>query len=153
MNARNAYLAGMLFGSGLLLSRMVNPANVLAFLDLHDRWSPALLITMASAIAIAAPAFAYARIARRTLLYSPVELPQPRPADLRLFAGAVIFGTGWGLSGICPGPALTLLSRGSEQAMLFVAGLVIGTLLAGVLARRSDRTASDVSAGNHRVMI
>lgn len=144
MNARNAFLAGMLFGSGLLLSRLVNPANVLAFLDFREHWSPALLVTMASAILVAAPAFAYARITRQTLLYSPVELPQTRPADLRLVAGAAVFGTGWGLSGICPGPALALLSRGSVQALLFVAGLVVGTLLGGVLARPTDRTATGV---------
>lgn len=146
MNALNALLAGLLFGAGLLLSRMVNPANVLAFLDFHGQWSPALLFTMAAAVITAAPAFAFARRAQRTLLFTPVHLPRVSRPDARLITGAVIFGAGWGFSGICPGPGLALLSRGDLHAILFLAGLIGGSLLAGLPSRSASLAQSGQSA-------
>lgn len=145
MRASNAFLAGLLFGAGLLLSRMVNPNNVLAFLDFTGHWNPALVFTMAGAIAVAIPAFAYVRRTRRTALGEAIELPDRSRVDSRLILGATIFGVGWGASGICPGPGLLLLSRGDLHAAIFVAGLVIGTLAGGIWS--SHRLAANVPAG------
>ncbi len=145
MRALNAFLAGLLFGSGLLLSRMVNPNNVLAFLDFTGHWNPALVFTMAGAIAVAIPAFAYARRTRRTALGEAIELPDRTRVDSKLLVGATIFGVGWGASGICPGPGLLLLSRADPHAAIFVAGLVIGTIAAAIWSGRG--LAPGVAAG------
>jgi uncharacterized protein len=145
LKAFNAYLAGLLFGAGLLLSRMVNPNNVLAFLDFTGHWNAALVFTMAGAIAVAMPAFAYARWTRRTVLGEALELPDRSRVDSKLIVGAIVFGVGWGASGICPGPGLLLLSRGDLHAAIFVAGLVIGTLAGGILP--SHWLAAKLTAG------
>jgi uncharacterized membrane protein YedE/YeeE len=121
-----ALLAGILFGSGLLLSRMCDPQRVLAFLDVAGRWNPALAFTMGGAIIVAAPAFSCARRHRANLLGTVTELPDRFRIDLRLVTGSAIFGIGWGLSGICPGPGLLLLTGGSVQSIMFVGGVIAG---------------------------
>lgn len=136
MTALVALLAGMLFGAGLLLSGMTNPANVLAFLDVTGEWRPSLLYTMAAAIAVAAPAFAVVR-RRGTSLRGDVVAAWKSRVDARLLAGSAIFGIGWGLSGICPGPGLVLLATGTVQALAFVGGVLAGTFL----ERVTDRSA------------
>jgi uncharacterized membrane protein YedE/YeeE len=123
-----ALLAGILFGSGLLLSRMCDPQRVLAFLDVAGRWNPALAFTMGGAIIVAAPAFLYVRRRRADLLGRITELPDRFNIDRRLIIGSAIFGLGWGLSGICPGPGLLLLTGGSVQSVVFVGGVITGFL-------------------------
>jgi len=135
MKALSALVAGVLFGLGLLISGMTNPANVLAFLDIAGDWNPALAFTMAGAVASAAPAFLYARRRRRTLLGEPQELPERARVDGRLLTGAAIFGVGWGMSGICPGPALVLLAGGTKQALVFAASLGMGMLASHLIER------------------
>jgi uncharacterized protein len=108
-----ALFAGSLFGSGLLLSRMFDPQRVLGFLDVAGHWNPALAFTMGGAILIAAPAFLYVRKLQSNLLGQATELPDRFKITGRLIAGSAIFGVGWGLSGICPGPSLLLLTGGS----------------------------------------
>jgi hypothetical protein len=118
-----ALLAGALFGSGLLLSGMSNPQTVLGFLDVAGAWNPALAFTMAGAIAVAAPAFWWSR------RHAPIEAGKTR-IDARLLAGSALFGFGWGLSGICPGPGLLLLTGFTLPAWVFVATMALGMLLA-----------------------
>ncbi len=126
MRILTALVAGLLFGAGLLISGMSNPSNVLAFLDVAGQWQPALAFTMAAAIAVAAPAFALARRTRRSLLGGSIDLTDTSKLDFRLVLGSAIFGVGWGLSGICPGPGLLLLTRASPQAVLFGLGMALG---------------------------
>jgi uncharacterized protein len=121
-----ALIAGILFGSGLLLSRMCDPQRVLAFLDVAGRWNPALAFTMGGAIMVAAPAFLYVRRRRVDLLGAGTELPDRFKIDRPLVAGSTVFGIGWGLSGICPGPALLLLTAGSVQSVVFVCSVIAG---------------------------
>lgn len=119
-----AFASGLLFGLGLLLAGMANPAKVQAFLDLGGAWDPSLMLVMGGAIAVAAPAFAWAKRHQRTLLGASLELPQARHLDRRLLLGAALFGAGWGIAGICPGPALVLLAQG--KALIFVIAMLAG---------------------------
>ncbi len=135
--ALNGFLAGLLFGIGLLIAQMTDPARVLAFLDLAGAWNPALALVMGGGIAVALPAFAYAKRRRRTLLGEPIELPSATRIDTRLLGGAAIFGLGWGLAGICPGPALVLAGRLAPGALLFVLMLALGSLLANRFTARA----------------
>lgn len=128
-----ALVAGLLFGGGLLLSGMTDPGTVLAFLDFAGDWNPALAFTMAGAILVAAPAFHLVRRSHHSLLGAEVRLPNRTLIDSPLLAGSVLFGVGWGLSGICPGPGLLLLATGSREALTFMASVVIGTIAVRVL--------------------
>jgi uncharacterized protein len=136
-----ALVAGLLFGCGLLLSGMTNPATVLAFLDFAGDWNPALALTMAGAVLVAAPAFRLVRRSYRSLLGAEVRLPNRALIDSPLLAGSVLFGVGWGLSGICPGPGLLLLATGTREALAFMASVVIGTLVTRVMLARRGRSA------------
>jgi uncharacterized membrane protein YedE/YeeE len=133
-----ALLAGLLFGSGLLVSRMCDPQQVLAFLDVAGQWNPALAFTMGGAIVAAAPAFWLVRKRHRDLLGQPTELPDRFKVNPSLIAGSSIFGLGWGLSGICPGPSLLLLTGGSVQSVVFVGGVVVGFFVFRLLPRTTD---------------
>jgi uncharacterized membrane protein YedE/YeeE len=121
-----ALVAGILFGSGLLLSRMCDPQRVLAFLDVAGRWNPALAFTMGGAIIVAAPAFFYVRRRHTNLLGTIAALPDRFKIDRRLVTGSAIFGIGWGLSGICPGPGLLLLTGGTVQSIVYVGAMIAG---------------------------
>src|SRR3954454_17319264 len=107
-----AFLAGLLFGAGLILSGMSNPAKVLAFLDVAGRWDPSLAFVMVGAILVAAIAFRVGGARARTVFGNTIHLPGPTRIDGRLVMGSVVFGLGWGLVGYCPGPALTSLGVG-----------------------------------------
>lgn len=127
--AAAAGLAGVVFGLGLSLSQMVDPAKVLAFLDLAGAWDPSLALVMGGALAVAAPAFAWARRpAARPLLAARFSMPERRAIDAPLLAGSALFGVGWGLGGLCPGPALAGLAAGEPRVWLFVAALGAGAL-------------------------
>jgi uncharacterized membrane protein YedE/YeeE len=130
-----ALIAGLLFGGGLLLSGMTNPSNVLAFLDVAGEWQPALAFTMAAAVAVAAPAYFFAHRKEHSLLDVAFEWPDRFNLDRRLVIGSAIFGVGWGLSGICPGPGLILLTRPDLHALLFFVGTALGMLAADKLHR------------------
>ena len=123
-----ATLLGLLFGAGLILSGMSNPARVAAFLDLAGAWNPSLALVMAAAIAVAAPAFAWARRHPLAWLGDPILQPPRGPIDARVMLGAALFGVGWGLSGICPGPALVLLGAHNLKGMIFLAAMIVGGL-------------------------
>jgi uncharacterized membrane protein YedE/YeeE len=121
-----ALVAGLVFGLGLLLSGMADPAKVLGFLDLAGRWDPSLALVMVGAIALAASAFAWGRGRATSLLGEPIRLPAKRTIDRRLILGALLFGAGWGLAGFCPGPALVALGLGNAKAVVFVAAMLAG---------------------------
>jgi hypothetical protein len=129
MNRLLAFLAGLLFGFGLLLSGMSNPAKVLGFLDLAGAWDPSLALVMVGAIAAALPAFQLARGRATSLLGEPMQLPGKRSLDRRLVGGSLLFGIGWGLAGFCPGPALTVLLTGHAKVLVFVAFMLLGMAL------------------------
>lgn len=136
MRRLTALLAGLIFGLGLLLAGMSNPAKVLGFLDLGGAWDPSLALVMASAIGVALLPFTWARRQQRSLLDAPMQLPQKRELDRRLIGGSLLFGIGWGIAGICPGPALTLLLGGYWQSLLFVLAMLGGMWLFTALERR-----------------
>lgn len=135
MSVSAAFAAGLVFGLGLLVSGMGNPAKVLAFLDPAGTWDPSLAFVMIGAIAVGTPAFAFARMRKETLTGKPLSLPAIGRVDLRLIAGSAIFGIGWGLAGICPGPALTLLGAGYPEGGIFVAALLAGMRLHEIVPR------------------
>ena len=119
-------LAGLVFGLGLILSGMANPAKVLGFLDLAGDWDPSLALVMGGAVAVGALAFALARGRTVSLLGAALRLPTARSIDRRLVLGSVVFGVGWGLAGFCPGPALVALGMGNGKALIFVAAMLVG---------------------------
>lgn len=125
----SAFAAGLLFGLGLIVSGMANPAKVLAFLDVTGRWDPSLAFVMAGAVAVSAVGYRVVRRRGRPVLATRLDLPTRRNIDLRLIAGAAVFGLGWGLVGLCPGPALILLTVLPAQATTFVAAMAVGMLV------------------------
>ncbi len=123
-----ALVVGLIFGLGLCLSGMSEPAKVLNFLDLAGAWDPSLALVMGGAIAIAAPAFALARRRRVDWLGGEIDLPKARAIDAPLALGALVFGIGWGLAGVCPAPGVVDIGFFSPSAMVFVAAMAIGML-------------------------
>ena len=136
MKFLTALLAGVLFGAGLLVSGMTNPANVLGFLDVFGAWRPQLAVVMGAAVLVAAPSYWVVRQRRRSLLGETVDLPDRRRIDKPLLVGATIFGVGWGLSGICPGPGLVLLVSGDGMAYVFMAAVIAGMWLVHFIRNR-----------------
>ena len=134
-----SFAAGFVFGLGLLVSGMANPAKVLGFLDLAGAWDPSLALVMAGAVAVGAAAFAFMKKRTRTLLGAPVLLPTPRRIDRRLILGSLVFGVGWGLAGICPGPALVLSGTGSAKGLVFLAAMIAGNGIFEFFERRAAR--------------
>jgi uncharacterized membrane protein YedE/YeeE len=137
MQSLIALIAGLIFGSGLVLSEMINPRRVLGFLDVAGAWDPTLLFVMAGALAVAAPGFWFARRRERPVLARGFSWPTRRDIDRSLIGGAVLFGIGWGLAGFCPGPAITALTIGGLPVLIFVAAMVMGMALANGLAART----------------
>lgn len=131
----SALIAGLLFGLGLLLSGMSNPAKVLGFLDVTGRWDPSLALVMGGAIGIAFFAFRRAERQSHSLLGEPMQLPDKSRLTARLVLGSVLFGIGWGLAGICPGPALVLTGMALPAGAWFVLAMLTGMWLARLLSR------------------
>ena len=142
--ALSAFFAGLIFGAGLLLSGMANPAKVLAFLDLAGAWDPSLALVMVGAIATAFPFFRIATRRKQALLGGPMHLPTRRAPDRRLVLGSLGFGVGWGLSGICPGAGYASLGIGNYPILWGIAGMFIGAYIQGYW--RSARLESSADA-------
>lgn len=119
-------LAGLVFGLGLIVSGMANPAKVLGFLDLAGAWDPSLALVMAGAISVGAIAFAVAGRRTTSLIGAEMKLPAARHIDRRLVVGSTLFGMGWGIAGFCPGPGLVALGMGEVKALVFVAAMLAG---------------------------
>lgn len=121
-----ALAIGALFGAGLALSAMIDPARVLGFLDIAGRWDPTLAFVMGGALIPSAIAYRWRRAMDRPRLSDTFAVPEAAPIDSRLIVGAVMFGVGWGLVGFCPGPALAALLLGGWPVFVFIAAMVIG---------------------------
>ena len=129
-----ALAAGALFGLGLLVSGMANPAKVLGFLDLFGAWDPSLALVMGGALAVGVVGFAGASRRAQSALGLPMRMPTSNEIDRRLVLGSVVFGLGWGLAGFCPGPAVVALATGSSKAFLFVGAMLAGMALFELVA-------------------
>ena len=129
-------IAGLLFGFGLILSGMTNPAKVLGFLDISGRWDPSLMLVMLGALAVSFFAFRYAKKREKSLLNQAINLPVTKQIDRRLIIGSLLFGAGWGLAGYCPGPALTSLLSGNLAPVIFVLAMMAGMAVYEVMERR-----------------
>ncbi|MBG5932524.1 DUF6691 family protein [Providencia rettgeri] len=121
-----ALISGILFGLGLVIAGMGNPAKILAFLDITGTWDPSLLITMAVGMVISGIAFLGVKKRSVSVLNCPLQIPNNQTIDKKLVTGSVLFGVGWGLAGICPGPALLLTGMGLTQGIIFTLAMVAG---------------------------
>jgi uncharacterized membrane protein YedE/YeeE len=122
-------VAGTLFGIGLTISQMINPAKVLGFLDIAGDWDPTLAFVMGGGLLVALPGYYLARKRGSALLGGPLSIPTNRTIDAKLIIGSVIFGVGWALAGLCPGPAIAGLSSGATSSFIFVAAMLAGMLV------------------------
>ena len=125
-NSLGAFIAGLVFGIGLIVSGMFDPAKVQGFLDLAGEWDPSLAFVMAGAIAVGFFAFRIAGKRATAILGDAMQIPTRNDIDTPLVLGSVVFGIGWGLGGFCPGPALVSLGSGRTEAWAFVLSMVAG---------------------------
>ena len=144
-----SFVCGLIFGLGLIIAGMANPAKVIAFLDLAGDWDPSLALVMGGGIAVATGAFALAGKRARSLLGAPMQLPTRQDIDPRLILGSVAFGAGWGLAGFCPGPALVALGAGIPKAVIFVCAMLVGMLAYELINRALTQTAPHTQPGTH----
>ncbi|MGQ7845214.1 DUF6691 family protein [Granulosicoccus sp. 3-233] len=130
---RNAtgFLAGLVFGLGLIISGMADPAKVLNFLDIFGHWDPSLAFVMAGASLTAFVGYRWVWRMKSPVMASEFDVPGKRTIDAPLLSGAAVFGIGWGLGGFCPGPAWTSLVIGSPGVLVFLPAMLIGILLGG----------------------
>lgn len=134
----NAFLVGLLFGLGLIISGMTDPSKVIGFLDLAGTWDPSLAFVMGGAVLIGAAAFTVAKKRQRSLLGAPMQLSSVTGLDKGLLIGSLVFGIGWGLSGFCPGPAVVSAAAGQPKALIFVASMLAGMALYNMIERRGE---------------
>jgi hypothetical protein len=136
--------SGVLFSLGLCLSGMTRPSKILAFLDFFGKWDPSLAFVMVGAIGVSAVAFRTSAKWQAPVLDERFHVsPRNAPVDWRLVVGSALFGVGWGMLGLCPGPAVTSLVTGRPTAWLFVGAMFVGTYLVDVLGRATE-AASDL---------
>jgi len=139
MVALIAFVSGLVFGLGLIISGMANPAKVLGFLDVAGAWDPSLAFVMGGAVLVTAVGFALLRRRRASLSGEPLRWPTATRVDVRLAVGSLAFGMGWGLAGFCPGPALVAASAGVPEALIFVAAMVAGMAIFSMLEKFKSR--------------
>jgi len=139
MHTLVAFLVGITFGLGLIISGMTNPAKIIGFLDVTSAWDPSLLFVMLGAVTVAF--FAYRRVEKKptSLLGDTIQLPKKTGLDKPLIAGAALFGVGWALAGYCPGPALASLLSGQISAVIFVISMIAGMGLFALIRRISNQ--------------
>ncbi len=138
MQVLMAFITGLIFGLGLILSGMTDPAKVVGFLDIAGAWDPSLAFVMGGAILIAAIAFYFARTRQKALLGDVMRLPTASQIDRRLVLGGLVFGAGWGLAGYCPGPALVSLANGGSKPLIFVVAMITGMVIFEIYDRCSS---------------
>ncbi len=138
LTALTALIAGTVFGAGLAISGMMNPAKVIGFLDIAGDWDPTLAFVMGGAVLVAAPGFAVLRKRGQTVFGGKLNLPTRQDLDARLLGGAALFGLGWGLAGFCPGPAIAGLATGIGGVYAFAAAMIAGMLLFQLLPSKEN---------------
>ena len=129
------FLAGLLFGLGLILSGMTNPAKVIGFLDITGTWDPSLAFVMGGAILVAIVAFRFAKKRTANFLGGAMRMPTSDMIDKRLVIGSLLFGAGWGMAGFCPGPVLVSMAAGHEKALIFVVAMLVGMMVFEIAER------------------
>ena len=132
----SALVIGLLFGAGLTISQMINPAKVLNFLDVSGAWDPSLALVMASALIVTAVGFRIVLAGPRPALADRFHLPTKSDLDLPLVGGAALFGIGWGMAGLCPGPAIAAVGLGERDIVLFVIAMAVGMGIHHLVAPR-----------------
>jgi uncharacterized membrane protein YedE/YeeE len=136
MRILSALAIGLIFGLGIALSGMINPAKVLNFFDLAGTWDPSLAFVMGGALAVAIPGYWFVLRRPAPVMDRRFQLPDTRVIDRRLVLGSATFGVGWGIAGFCPGGALPALGTGRLDVVVFIASLILGLLIARVLQSR-----------------
>ena len=145
MFAISALLSGLVFGLGLIVSGMANPAKVLGFLDLAGAWDPSLALVMGGAILVGFFAFLVAKKRTRSFIGAEMKLPTASAIDRRLLTGSALFGAGWGVAGFCPGPGLVALGMGEPKALVFVAAMLVGMVIFSLREKRTRSTAASAA--------
>jgi len=125
----NALICGIIFGFGLSLSAMIDPSVVTGFLDITGNWNPALIFVMMGALIVTGISFHFITIQQKPICADEFVLPQRKDIDRPLIVGSILFGIGWGLAGICPGPAIAALALGHLKGVVFVIAMLIGMKL------------------------
>jgi uncharacterized membrane protein YedE/YeeE len=136
MERISEFVVGLLFGLGLILAGMTDPAKVVGFLDLAGAWDPSLALVMGGAILVGLFAFGAAKRRTTNMFGGAMQLPTSRDIDRRLIAGSVMFGAGWGLAGFCPGPAIVSVGAGNSKAIVFTLAMLLGMVVFEMLERR-----------------
>jgi uncharacterized membrane protein YedE/YeeE len=137
-----ALLVGLLFGLGLILSGMSDPAKVLGFLDLGGNWDPSLAFVMGGAVIVGSLTFPFATKRSKAILGDAMRLPRATKIDRRLVLGGLTFGVGWGLAGYCPGPALASLAQGGIKPVFFFVAMLVGMAVFELLERAKAKAVS-----------
>jgi len=144
-----SFVAGAVFGAGLLVSGMTNPAKVIGFLDFAGAWDPSLMLVMAGAIAVYLPAFRVMRKRDFPIVAPAWQLPATAGIDARLIGGSALFGVGWGIAGFCPGPAIVSAGAALGDGLVFVGAMALGSLAARLLEPRAEAGAvATLAAGD-----
>ena len=129
LDTLSSLIVGLIFGIGLILAGMTNPAKVIGFLDITGTWDPSLAFVMGGAILVAIVAFRFAKKRTANFLGGAMRMPTSDMIDKRLVIGSLLFGAGWGMAGFCPGPALTSIGTGNPKAVIFVIAMIVGMAL------------------------
>jgi uncharacterized protein len=129
LDTLSSFIVGLIFGIGLILAGMTNPAKVIGFLDITGTWDPSLAFVMGGGILVAIVAFRFAKKRTVNFLGGAMRMPTSDMIDKRLVIGSLLFGAGWGMAGFCPGPALTSMGSGNPKAVIFVIAMIVGMAL------------------------
>ncbi len=139
MQIMTAFVTGLIFGLGLILSGMTNPAKIIGFLDILGNWDPSLVLVMLGAIVVTASSFHLTKNRQQSLFGQQIKLPKSSNVDHKLIIGSLMFGVGWGLAGYCPGPSLASVLHGGYQPLVFVISMLIGMGIFEVFNRLSNK--------------
>lgn len=146
MTLITSFLSGLVFGIGLIVAGMANPAKVKGFLDLAGNWDPSLALVMAGAIGVGLIAFRVAHNRMETMLGVELKLPRNVHIDRRLVLGSVLFGIGWGIGGFCPGPGIVAVGAGEIKAVVFAVSMIAGMAVFELLEKRAATARADAEA-------
>ena len=138
MHIFTAFVIGVIFGLGILISGMANPAKVLNCFDVAGSWDPSLMFVMGGAVVTTFIGYRLVLAREHPILSPTFQVPTASLVDLKLIAGSAIFGVGWGLAGFCPGAAVPALGTGRQEVLIFVASLIVGMIVTRLIAKPGD---------------